>query len=293
MSNDLAIFDAKLPSFLQGYESETTKALAGGGTGIPRISIKGGVFREVIGGKEVRVNEDRAMNIIIIKSAPKVSRTYYTGTYQEGVTVAPTCWSADSERPDPAVKTPQASRCIDCPQNVKGSGQGESRACRFSQRLAVMLEGATDAGTVYQLTLPSTSIFGEGDRGRFPLQKYGRTLAAKGVPVEALVTEMRFDTASPTPKLVFKPVRMVTQEEWAATREAADSPEAVAAVAMTVFQADGARENKPALPKPTPASANASEDEEAPIPEPKVEKAKKQTPTEKPDLASLVGEWDD
>lgn len=301
MANEVALFEGKLPSFLKGYESETTKALAGSSGGIPRISIKGGVFREIIGGKEARVNEDRAMNIVIVKSAPKVSRTYYSGAYQEGVTVAPTCWSSDSDRPDPSVKNPQASRCIDCPQNVKGSGQGESRACRFSQRLAVMLEGAMEQGTVYQLTLPSTSIFGDGDRGRFPLQKYARMLATQSVPVEAIVTEMRFDTSSPTPKLVFKAVRAVTEQEWAHVQTAMASPEAKEAVSMTVFQADGSKETKaaaPSLPKPaasagTPVSSDTSGDEEDGVPEPKVEKSKKQAPAAQPDLAALVNEWDD
>lgn len=286
MSNEVTLFAGNLPSFLKGYQSETTKALAGGvGAGVPRISIKGGVFREIVGGKEARVNEDRAMNIIVVKSAPKVSRTYYGGAYQEGVATAPTCWSADSERPDRSVKVPQAPACAVCPQNIKGSGQGESRACRYSQRLAVLVEGGS---TVYQLTLPATSIFGKGANGRFPLQDYGRWLAAQGAPAEAVITEMRFDTSSPTPKLVFKAVRAVTEKEWGIIQEAMESPEAAAAVAMTVYQADGGKAVKPAA-----IAAPVAQAEEEEVPEPKVEKTKKQEPAATTKLSDLVEEWDD
>ena len=72
---------------------------------------------------------------------------------------APTCWSSDTDKPDDNVDAPQASRCADCEQNVKGSGKGESRACRYSQKIAVSLE--EDMDNVYQMQLPATSIFGD------------------------------------------------------------------------------------------------------------------------------------
>ena len=85
----------------------------------------------------------------------------------------------------------QAARCMDCPQNIKGSGQGESRACRFSQRLAVLLEGAMD--TVYQLQLPATSIFGEAKDGKMGMQAYAKYLKAHKTPSIAVVTQAYFD----------------------------------------------------------------------------------------------------
>ena len=56
MSN-ITLFDAPLPGTLQGGVDEDTKLLAGssgGGGGIRRLSIKGGVFREMLGNKEYR-----------------------------------------------------------------------------------------------------------------------------------------------------------------------------------------------------------------------------------------------
>jgi hypothetical protein len=101
--SDLALFKGGLPAYLKGTADDATNALAGtgeGGLGARRISIKGGVFREFIGGKEYRVSEERSMNVVIIKAAPKVSRIFYAGSYTEGEAVSPTCWSSDSQRPD-------------------------------------------------------------------------------------------------------------------------------------------------------------------------------------------------
>ena len=139
----------------------------------------------------------------------------------------------------PKSENPQSKRCVDCPQNAKGSGQGDSRACRYQQRLAVVLDGEVDKEEVYQLVLPPTSVFGDGEKGRLPLQAYARHLKNHGTPITGVITEMRFDTASPTPKLIFKPVRPVTEEEFATVQRLKDSPEAVAAITMTVAQTDG------------------------------------------------------
>ena len=105
--SDLALFSQggnTLPAHLRNLELDaTTKALMGGGGtgGMKRISIKGGVWRMMVNGKEVAKNEDRAMNVVIVAASPKVSRTFYAKTYVEGEVTAPDCWSADGEVPSP------------------------------------------------------------------------------------------------------------------------------------------------------------------------------------------------
>lgn len=287
----MTLFKGGLPAYLKGTD-DATNSLAGtgdGGLGARRISIKGGVFREFIGGKEYRVSEDRSMNVVIVKAAAKVSRIFYSGSYVEGEAVSPTCWSSDSQRPDERVKDKQAATCLSCPQNIKGSGQGESRACRYQQRLAVVLEGDIDKKEVYQLVLPPTSVFGDGEKGRLPLQAYARHLKNHGTPITGVVTEMRFDTASPTPKLIFKPVRPVTEEEFNVVQELKDSPEAVAAITLTVAQTDGVKDKaRPALAKPEVTAVAVEE-----VEEPKKAAPKKASATAEPKLEDLVGEWDD
>jgi hypothetical protein len=294
--SDLALFKGGLPAYLQGTD-DATNALAGtsdgGGLGARRISIKGGVFREFIGGKEFRVSEERSMNVVIVKAAPKVSRIYYAGSYTEGEAVTPTCWSSDSQRPDEKVKDKQSATCLTCPQNIKGSGQGESRACRYQQRLAVVIDGEVDKGEVYQLVLPPTSVFGDGEKGKLPLQAYARHLKNHGTPITGVVTEMRFDTASPTPKLVFKPVRPVTEDEFNVIQELKDSKEAIQAITLTVAQTDGVKD-KPSLKNAlaAPVEKVVAEEVEA-IEEPKKAPPKKAPVANEPKLEDLVGEWDD
>ena len=298
MSNELAVLDTGLPSYLKELEiDDVTKSLmGGGGGGMKRISIRGGVWRMMVNGKEIAKNEERTMNVVIVNAASKVSRSFYLKQYTEGGDVTiPDCWSADGEVPDSKSGNPQAKRCVDCPQNVKGSGQGDSRACRFSQRLAVVL--ANDVkGDVFQLTLPAASIFGEGSPGKWPLQTYAKMIGSKGVPITAVVTEMRFDTDSATPKLTFKPVRVLEPDEHTAAIEQGKTNAAQRAITMTVAEADGVKVAAPVAPKLEGAKAEAKvEKVEAEVVEEPVKRtAKKEEPTaEKKDLSKILDEWDD
>lgn len=305
MSNELAMLDSGLPAYLKELElDDITKSLMGGGSGgVKRISIKGGVWRMMVNGKEIAKNEERSMNVVIVNAAPKTSRTFYAGVYKEGEVSAPDCWSAEGDVPDAKSQNPQAKRCVDCPQNVKGSGQGESRACRFNQRLAVVL--ANDiSGDIFQLTLPGQSIFGEGAPGKWPLQTYAKMIGSKGIPISTVVTEMRFDTDSATPKLTFKPIKVLERADALAAIEQGKTEAAIKAITMTVAEVDGVKNVKAADADPL-ADMRGPEEEAKPV-EVKVEKAKAEPveePTkrvkkeeqaaEKKDLSKILEEWDD
>lgn len=301
--SELTLFKTGLPSYLKNLqEDDTTNSLAGGEGGQRRISIKGGVFREMVGNKEVRTSEERAIGVIIIKAAPSVHRTYFAGTYVEGQNASPTCWSSNNQTPDASVPADQkqASKCMDCAQNIKGSAsQGDGRACRFSQRIAVLLEGETAKREVYQVICPATSVFGDGEKGKLPLQAYGRHLKAHNTPVAGVITEMRFDTASPTPKLVFKPVRPITEDEYHDVEATRNSPEADEAIKLNVVikPKDGAAPAPAAASAPAPApkaepKAEKVQAEEVEEPK-KVEKKSAPAATSAPALTDLVDGWDD
>lgn len=285
MSNMTLFKGSNLPSRLRNQElDEVTKSLMGGsgGSSYKRISIKGNVFRMVAGGKEIATNEDRAMNVVIVAAAPDNSRTYYEGQYKEGEAIRPACWSNDGKTPDKGVKDPQASTCAGCPQNIKGSGQGDSRACRFSRRLAVVLEGDMD-GDVYGLTLPATSVFGKGEEGKLPLQAYATHLGQFGCPITAVVTEMRFDIKSPTPKLTFKPVRPLTDEEDEIAQRQGKTPDAKAAITLTVAQQDKVGDKDEEFE--TVSKKEIVEDEP-------VKRTKKAAPAEEnTDIAKILEDW--
>lgn len=293
MSNITTFNPTQLPSFVRkGELSAVAKALTGGGTGtsMKRISTKGGVFRLIAGGKEVAAIDDRHLDVVIVNAAPKVSRTFYAGQFIEGQASAPDCWSAGGDTPDPSVEKPQAASCATCPQNIKGSGQGDSRACRFSQRLAVVLANDME-GDVMQLTLAATSIFGKEDGDKRPLQAYARYLAAQSINPEMLVTRLKFDTKAAVPKLFFQPVRFLEDAEYPTIIEKGQTEEARRAITMTVAQTDGVK--APALEGKKPEIAAAVEDG---VDEPEVRKVATAKPTAVPkkagNLASVVDNWD-
>jgi len=267
------------------------------------------VFRLVAGGKEVASMDDRHLEVIIVKAAPKVSRIFYTAQYDADNITGPDCWSNDGERPDASSQNKQAETCMSCPKNQAGSGQGNSRACRYQQRLAVVLAD-NPSGDVMQLTLPATSVFGKEEGDKRPLQAYARYLAVQNPPVnpEQIVTEMRFDTKAESPKLFFKPVRWLTDDEYEVIKEQAESDDAKRAVVMTVAQSDGAKANTPKLVM-AGKSPVAEVEEEAPVakkakaapvadaddePEIRKEAAKPSAvPAKKGKLADIVSDWDD
>ena len=291
---DLANFNAtQAPAFARKGELSTlAKSLTGGtgGGGGKRISIKGGVFRLMADGKEITSIDDRHLDVVIVNAAPKISRTYYAGTYEEGNTSAPNCWSADGEVPDASIEEPQASNCASCPMNVKGSGQGESKACRFSQRLAVVLANDIQ-GDVMQLTLAATSIFGKEEGEKRPLQAYARYLAAQSINPETLVTRLRFDTKAAVPKLFFQPVRWLEDDEYAVAVEKGASTLAKSAVTMSVSKPT----EKPLQIEGAKPKAKAAEAESFDEPEKRKPAAKASAVPQKKagSLASTVEEWDD
>ena len=308
MSNEMTLFgkpnNAAL-ALLSGIEDSLTSTLAGGGSGNKRISIEGGAFREFVGGKEVRVSEERSMKVILINAAP-VSRMFFEGTYVKGAKTKPTCWSSDTQTPDKAVPEDQrqAKFCKDCKQHIKGSGQGDTRACRFQQRIAVALDGELHKEAVYQITLPSTSVFGDAEGGgkKMPLQAYGRHLKAYNTPAISIVTEMRFDIDSATPKLVFSPVRALEEDELATAVKLQSHPDTIKAITMNVSQMDGViPAPKSALPMEAPAPApvpkaapKAAKVEAEEVAEP-IKVTKKSAPAAEPksELSDIVGDWDD
>jgi hypothetical protein len=296
---DMTLFkgNALVNSDLFKSLQDMNKTLAGGASGSSkRISIRGMRFREYNGGEQVNVSKEDWMNLVIVNAAP-ISRTYYEGTYDAENPTPPKCWSTDTQAPsqDVPVEHRMASKCADCKMNIKGSGQGESRACRFAQRLAVTLEGKPE--DVYQLQLPATSVFGEQKDGKMPMQAYAKFLNSHNTPIIAVVTQAYFDVNAETPKLFFKPVRPLNEEELNAAVAAKDSPEAIKAITLTVSQTDGVKaKDKPKAAAPTASAKKVVpvEDDEEVIDEPKKTTTKKATvEVADNDLASIVTDWDD
>lgn len=261
MSNDLIkSIRSQITTIEKGLD-EDTRAVAGGSNTNKRISIKGGVFRKFVGGKEVASVEDRHMNVIFVKMAHNPSRTYYKEGFQEGVKVAPACWSSDSKTPDKDVKSPPAKSCDACPFSVKGSGtNGSGTACRISWRTAVVLPN-DPAGDILQLVLPATSCFGKEENGKYPFRPYIQFLANNEISAGRVVTRMQFDTKATAPKLLFSPAAAVPNEDVETIKEQSKSSVAEQLVRLTVHQVDETESPKLAV----------ADEEEVSVAEPEVE----------------------
>jgi hypothetical protein len=315
MTNVTLFNKANVPAFAKNREglSSVAKALAGNNLDTTkRISIKGGVFRLYSGGKEIASIEERYLDVVFVAAAPDIGRVFYAKSY-DGEVSAPDCWSADGKTPSIDAGNRQHSNCKDCPQNIAGSGQNNSRACRFQQRVAVVLANDME-GDILQLTLPAKSIFGDGEGENRPLQAYIKWLMAQQEPIDPslVVTRLKFDTKSESPKLFFKEMRWLNEDEYEIISAKAESAEAKRAVAMT-------------MPKPAtvaaplaiagtrPAKVEEAEEEEPPAPPPKAKKAKpapvedegeeptvrkeekkpSAVPAKKSNLAAMVDDWDE
>ena len=278
MSNELATILGTSDLVGLGLD-EDTLAVAGGATkGNKRISIEGRVFRKIVGGKEQSVNTDNSMNVVIVKMAHEASRTYYNQSYKKGVKLSPACWSNDSKTPDAEVASPCAATCAECPQSVKGSGQGgQGTACRLSWRIAVVLPN-DPSGDVYQLVLPATSAFGKEEGGKWPFRPYIQMLANNNVSAGRIVTKMQFDINSPVPRLLFAPVSAVPEDVRDVIARQGKTPAAENAIRLTVYKTDGGSEAE------APAQAEIAE----PI---KRETTRKASPETAEDLSDIVKKW--
>lgn len=291
--SDVTIFqNNSVPDYLRDVGvSALTKSLlsnAGGGGGNKRISLRGKKFRLVVDGEELSTLKAESLDVVIVNATKDISRTFYSKAYDpKADAVPPDCWSKDGVAPDATASAPQATKCDGCSQNIKGSGQGNSRACRFSKRMAIALADDLSSG-VYQLTLPSASIFGDGEKNQMPFNKFVKYVGSQGYSIDTLVTTMSFDEDSDSPRVYFDAKRFLNKEEYEATSKLGKSQEAINAITMTVAQSDHV--SAPAIAAPKPQAAPVEEVEEA---EPTVRKAAKSEdkPVSKPDLGDILNKF--
>lgn len=157
--------------------------------------------------------------IIVLAQSP-ISRVYYA-TGEPPVI----CWSEKGVKPEQYVSSasgevptkPQAGRCLDCSKSVKGSNGPISTACKFEQRLAVVLPDEYDI--IYRLRLRPSSIFGKASNGIMPWKAYTQFLTGMGTEFDELVTYVQPCIAGNQSKFSFRPMSYLGEETLEQIRE--------------------------------------------------------------------------
>jgi len=105
---------------------------------------------------------------------------------------------------------------------------------------------------------------------------------------------MRFDTDSATPKLTFKPVRVLDSDEHNTAISQGKTPAAIKAVTMTVSEADSTPRLEAKAKIVDPEEVLKAEKEAESLVEPTKRASKKEeAPAPKKDLSKILSEWDD
>jgi hypothetical protein len=298
MSTEVSIFKDSAVAVSKKAPSALTQALQKKSR-LKRIVAKNGILRRLANGEEVGKLK-APLRVVIVNAAVDISRTFYAKAYDPNAeATAPDCWSPDGRAPDKSVKSPQGKSCETCPQNIAGSGQGGTKACRYGRRIALVLPddlGTNVAGDVYQMQLSAKSIFGKGSNHTFPFNAYLDYVFANGSDLESVITEISFNEDNDNQTVLFRAVDFVAKhpELEAVVAEAVQSPEAKKAVEMTVYQVD--TENKEEFENAPKQAKVEAQEVEAPVSEPTKRSGKaKIEPSDAPkkSLADVVSDWSD
>jgi hypothetical protein len=282
--------------------SDLAKSLASSTTTRRIQTNTNGTFKRIINGEQIGNAIRGEINVIIVGALPKVSRIYYKEKFDPNKEpTLPNCWSNLGDKPEAAAADKQHLNCADCPQNVKGSGENGSRACRYQRRVSVLVEGDA-SGDVYQFNIPSKSLFGKGTGNVHPFESYVKFLIANGESPDNVITNISYDLNADSMELLFTPLRNITDEEYEQVKAAQSRPETKLYTMITVAQADGVRK-QPGMVENAP-KAEATKEEKKPVvrtdepedaevvSEPVKRTAKKTEPVKaKTNLADVVSAW--
>lgn len=217
----------QLPAHLQTAEALAAiaayNAAAAGGIksgGFPRISIKGGKFHIVKGGETTTLMMEPApgqpalprmvLEVVVVAANPNLSKKFYEGDYVQGDDREPTCSSDNGQVPDSHIGAPQSANCAQCPQNQWGSKVSKAsgkdvKACSDEKRLAILPAQDLKYEALGFAVTPSSL----GDWG-----KYVKALSDRNISVNAVVTNVTFDTTASYPKTLFSFNRFLDAAEY-------------------------------------------------------------------------------
>lgn len=265
--NEIAVFGAdnefaNLPTVKRA--SKLADKMSTGGASLRRIATNtNGTFKRIVGGEQIGKAVPHQVDVIMVDLLKEVSREFYAAAYDpDAKATLPDCWANDGTAPGTNVPNRQSDACVTCPQNIAGSGKGNSRACRFRRRVAVLIAG-DPSGEVYQMSFASQSLFGKGTGNTHPFESYKNFLAANGEGLDTVVTRVMYDLDADTLTLKFRAARHLTEEEAELVDAAQADEETRKYIELTAAAMDGATKGA-ATPQAKANMFAEEEPEEAP-----------------------------
>jgi len=152
------------------------------------------------------------IDVVIIKSAMAISKTFYLEKYKEGDFAAPDCWSTNGVKPDIAAPKKQNETCRGCRWDAFGSRTMDDgrkgKACSDNKRIAVVpaadLKNEAFGGPML-LKLPPSSFAG--------LSELEAQLHMQGYRYDGLIIRLSFDYEAAFPKIIFTPIGVLNDHQ--------------------------------------------------------------------------------
>jgi len=277
MSQDVAVKQWSndiIARFGPGFDVDNSDLGAGiGGNSFAVVSTRASKFRVKFNGvEELATDADgeplASLKVVILRASRNVSKTYYEGGYMEGSDDAPTCMSVDGIKPDDGSQVKQSLTCATCQKGMWGSritqNNKQGKACADAKRLVIVPEGDLQNERFGGPMLIRVSATALKD-----LQKYMAELQRRQVRYSHIITRLGFDPDASYPKLTFKPVRRLKDEEFELLAPIMADEETINNILYTPA-APRADEVEPA-PAPSPAptrAARPAQAQAAPAPAP-------------------------
>ena len=167
----------------------------------------------------------KAKQVVVIGAAKNMHRQYYDAPFDGNNIKFPICFSSDSTKPDVKASVPQAKFCMACTKNIKGSGEGNTKACRIHQKIAIS-EYDNLKGPVHQFVITSASLFSKSEsyEGMGFLQ-YVKKLIYQGQSISSVVTKLTKTDEGIYSRVSFKPVAYLNRQELDYLRQRSNSEE--------------------------------------------------------------------
>lgn len=184
------------------------------------------------------------IDVIVIKSATAISKSFYMEKYKEGDFNQPDCWSTNGQVPDPAAPKKQSATCRGCRWDAFGSRTMDDgrkgKACSDNKRVAVVPAGDIKNeiyGGPMLLKLPPSAFNG--------LSELQAQLLQQGYNYYAVVMRLSFDFNAAFPKIEFTPIRTLNDHEMTEVLALQDDPTVERILSEELFEVS-ADPNQPA-----------------------------------------------